>query len=340
MSTYIDKKYINMVSCLLPKFKWKKDNLANCRCPLCGDSDKSKSKARGYFYKKGNDFFFKCHNCGIGHNLYNILERISPSLCKEYSIERYISGENGKSNYIKPAEEVTYPFIKQQIKFDSISNFTQSTNLDPSHICSQFIVDRKIPKDRWCDIGYTEDFSVFSKQFNTTYILKQEPRIIILIRNIEGDIIGAQGRVLPTTLDKKAPKYITLRKNEDEKLIFGIDRIDTSKQIYVVEGPLDSMFLPNCIACLGSSSFMEVAKQYKNACFVLDNEPRNRDTTGIQKDLIDMGYTVCVWPRSIKEKDINDMVLNTDIEKTVDVIKNNSCIGLKAQLAFNDWKRC
>jgi hypothetical protein len=46
MSSYIDKKYINMVSPLLEKFKWKKDNLANCRCPLCGDSDRSKIKGK------------------------------------------------------------------------------------------------------------------------------------------------------------------------------------------------------------------------------------------------------------------------------------------------------
>ena len=339
MSTYIDKKYINMVSTLLPKFKWKKDNLANCRCPICGDSDKSKSKARGYFYKKGNDFFFKCHNCGAGHNLYNMLERISPALCKEYSVERYISGENGKSNYVKPTEKVAYPFV-QNIKFNSILNYTSSDKLNDDHPCSVFIRERKLPKNRCYDIGYSENFGVFAKQFNDLYTLKEEPRIIILIRNKEGDIVGAQGRILPDSKDKGAPKYITLRKNEDEKMIFGIDNIDYSKEVYVVEGPIDSMFLPNCIACLGSSSFMEVAKMFKNACFILDNEPRNRDTTGIQKDLIDMGYTVCVWPRSIKEKDINDMILSFSFKETLKIIKDNTFVGLRAKITFNAWKRC
>ena len=96
MSTYIDKKFINMVSPQLQKFKWKKENLANCRCPICGDSTKNQNKARGFFYQKGNDFFYKCHNCGVGLNLYNFLKDVSPSLCKEYYLERYRNGENGK----------------------------------------------------------------------------------------------------------------------------------------------------------------------------------------------------------------------------------------------------
>ena len=105
MSTYVDKKFINLVSVRLEKFSWKSDKLANCRCPLCGDSKKNKNKCRGYFYKKGNDFFYKCHNCGAGTSLYRFLESVSPQLMKEYSLERWKNGESGNSNYIKPKEE-------------------------------------------------------------------------------------------------------------------------------------------------------------------------------------------------------------------------------------------
>ena len=98
MTTYIDKKFINRVSPTLRNFKWKKETLANCSCPICGDSQKNQRKARGFFYQKGNDFFYKCHNCGAGHNLYNFLNQVAPSLCKEYSLERFRGGETGKSN--------------------------------------------------------------------------------------------------------------------------------------------------------------------------------------------------------------------------------------------------
>lgn len=64
MSLIVDKKYINLVSPMLESFKWKTETLANCRCPICGDSKTNRTKARGYFYSKNNDMFYRCHNCG------------------------------------------------------------------------------------------------------------------------------------------------------------------------------------------------------------------------------------------------------------------------------------
>ena len=74
MSSYIDIKFLNLLSTRLPKFKRKSDNLFNFRCPHCGDSQKSASKARGFVYRKKNDMFFKCHNCGMGQTLGNLIK--------------------------------------------------------------------------------------------------------------------------------------------------------------------------------------------------------------------------------------------------------------------------
>ena len=52
--SYIDQKYLNLVSPMLPLFKKKGDNLWNFRCPYCGDSQKSRTKARGYVFRKKN----------------------------------------------------------------------------------------------------------------------------------------------------------------------------------------------------------------------------------------------------------------------------------------------
>ena len=52
MSSYIDIKFINLLSTRLPKFKRKSEYLFNFRCPHCGDSQKSLTKARGFVYKK------------------------------------------------------------------------------------------------------------------------------------------------------------------------------------------------------------------------------------------------------------------------------------------------
>ena len=80
MSSYIDLKFISEISARLGLFKKKSDYLYNFRCPHCGDSQKSKLKARGYMYRKKNDMFFKCHNCGMGQNLANFLKFIDPKV--------------------------------------------------------------------------------------------------------------------------------------------------------------------------------------------------------------------------------------------------------------------
>ena len=143
MSVYIDKKFLNQISPVLEKFKWKKDNLANCRCPICGDSKKNPNKCRGFFFQKGSDYFYKCHNCGASHTLYKFLEIVAPAVCKEYQLERYRSGQNGKSNYKKVDEkELFTKFKKPEFKRPDqlIGDLVAVKDLPDNHFCRQFVV--------------------------------------------------------------------------------------------------------------------------------------------------------------------------------------------------------
>ena len=106
MSIITDKKFINLISSELRNFKWKKDSLANCSCPICGDSKKNKNKARGYFYQKHGRFFYKCHNCSFWSSIYNFLKEVSPSLCKEYSMDNFKNGTSGAFSTLNPAERM------------------------------------------------------------------------------------------------------------------------------------------------------------------------------------------------------------------------------------------
>ena len=96
MSSYIDTKFINLLSNRLPKFKQKSDYLWNFRCPHCGDSQKSSTKARGFVYQKKNDLFYKCHNCGVGQSLGNLIKFLDPNLYKEYVLGNGESGKDAK----------------------------------------------------------------------------------------------------------------------------------------------------------------------------------------------------------------------------------------------------
>ena len=87
MHAFLDKKFINLVSGQLERFKWQRPTLANCRCPLCGDSQKNKNKCRGYFYERDGRYYYKCHNCGAACTVSGFLEQVSPALYSEFRLE-------------------------------------------------------------------------------------------------------------------------------------------------------------------------------------------------------------------------------------------------------------
>jgi hypothetical protein len=328
MSTYIDKKYINLVSPQLERFKWKGASLANCRCPICGDSQKNKTKARGFFFPKKNDYFFKCHNCGVGHSMYRFLQFVAPALAQEYALERWRNGENGKSNYVKPVEaEVVLP--RADIRLPKI------TSLPEDHIGRQYVESRKIPHpDRFY---FSNAFGDWVRSIDPTYTtIPNDERIVIPFVNKKGELVAAQGRCLSGS--KNAIRYITVKFVKDGRAIYGEDRLDYSKRIYAVEGPIDSVFLDNAVALAGSE-LAHATRLFSDCVVVYDNEPRNAEIVSKVEEAIRGGYTVCVWSDSVDEKDINDMVLAGRSPQEVQrIIDECACSGLTALARFSQWR--
>ena len=336
MSTYIDKKYIDLVSSQLRNFKWKKGTLANCSCPICGDSSKNKRKARGFFFQKKGDFFYMCHNCGFSSTLYNFLSQISPSYAKEYSLERWKSGETGHSNYTKPEFSVAQPV------FNKDEGLKRVDLLPIGHPAVAFCEKRKIPKERWNRLFYTEDFSKFALTLDDSLELKKkEARIVIPFFDGNGNIIGAQGRLLQIKSDSDI-RYMTIKADKSiDRLWYGMTECDPQKRVYIVEGPLDSLFLDNGVAMVGSSNIRLHPKIEKSDfVFVLDNEPRNTEIVGLMERLVDSGNPICIWGEDVEEKDINDMVLaGRSRQDIMDMIDANTCSGMEAKLKLNFWKK-
>ena len=328
MSTYIDKKYINMVSPQLERFKWKSANLANCRCPICGDSQKNKSKARGFFFPKKNDYFFKCHNCGIGHSVYRFLQFVAPALAQEYALERWRNGENGKSNYVKP-DETAVALPKAELHLPKI------TSLPEDHIARQYLQTRRVPDlDRFY---FSNAFGDWVRSIDPTYTtIPNDERIVIPFVNKRGELVAAQGRCLSGS--KNAIRYITVKFCKDGRAIYGEDRLDYSKRVYAVEGPIDSVFLDNAIALAGSE-LAHATKLFSDCVVVYDNEPRNAEIVKKVEEAIRGGYTVCVWSDSVDQKDINDMVLAGRSPQEVQrIIDECACSGLTALARFSQWR--
>ena len=330
---FVDQKYIGLVSSRLEKFKQVKTGLYNFRCIYCGDSQKNKNKTRGYIYGYKNDHNYKCHNCGVSKSFTNFLKDIDSSLYDQYVMERYKNGSTGKgSNTPEPKFTFEKPkFTKKAFDLPSIAE------LNKEHSARIYLENRKIPQDFLSKLFYCEKFKQWTNEQKETFESTKydEPRIIIPLIN-NGEIFGFQGRSLSK---KPKVKYITIILDEDQPKIYGLDRIDWNKTVYVVEGPFDSMFIDNSIAMVGADiDKMFFATNFEtNFVMVYDNEKRNKEMVTRLEKSIEMKFPVVIWPKDLKEKDINDIVLSgQDVES---MLKLNTYQGLEAKLKFTNWKK-
>ena len=323
---FLDAKYINLISPQLVKFAKKKIDLYTFRCPYCGDSQKHRNKTRGYFYRKRNDYFFKCHNCGMGRTFTNFLKDQSPALHDEYIMERYKEGLTGKgSNTAVPDFKIPAPVFKKDI----FSDLKKVETLNKEHPARAYLSQRQIPEDLFSIFYYAEDFNAWAKLNNT----QKESRIIIPLISQDKKVFGYQGR----SLDRNTKlRYITTILDKDYPKLFGLDRVNNKEKVYVTEGPFDSLFLSNAIAMCGSDVTLDDT-QFNNIVYVLDNEPRNYEIVKKYEKLIQSGNQIVIWPSTIKEKDLNDMIMSGhDVQRVVD--SNNYC-GLEATIKLNAWKK-
>ena len=327
--TFIDQKYLNIISPQLKQFKPKGNNLWNFRCPYCGDSKKSQTKARGFVYQKKNDLFYKCHNCGVGTTLGKLVQYVDSKTYDDYILERYRKGV--KSNNPEPEFTFNEPVFRPK---DVLSPLNSLEELSEDHPARKIVDRRKLPNSSYKDLFLCESFYKFT---NTLIPNKfpsldgDHPRLIIPFRNKEGEVFAYQGRAF----GNEKPKYITIKLKDCDK-IFGLDKVDTSKHFYVVEGPLDSLFLDNCIAVAGS----DLNKIEGDLTIIFDNEPRNREIVKQIEKVINSGRNIVLWPESMKYKDINDMILGGYSKSEIQqIIMDNTFSGVEAKLRFTEWKK-
>lgn len=335
MSIFIDVKFLNMLSNRFLLFKQKQEFLWNFRCPLCGDSQKKLTKARGYVHRKKNDLFYKCHNCGVGLTFSNFLKQIDVNLHSEYVLERYKNGENGHSNYKKPIFKFQTPTFNKEKKIDI--DLPCITELDDNHSCKKYVISRSINPSKYKYLYFAQNFKEWVESLNldNSYeLINNDPRLVIPFIDEQGTLIAAQGR----SLDKKSKlRYITIKIVENSPKIFGLNTVDRSKKVYVVEGPIDSLFIDNSIAMAGADLSTSL-KYLSNVdlIFVYDNEKRNKEIIKKMKNNIDQNHKIVIWPDNISQKDINDMILdNIDV---MNVLENNTFSGLQAKMKLMMFK--
>ena len=333
--TYVDLKYINILSGRLSLFKRKTNNLFNFRCPFCGDSQKNKMKARGYVYAKENKYSFKCHNCGITSSIGNLIKHVDMSLFKEYRMEAFVN----KDRVVKEKpKEIT--FSKREYHFKTpLKGLKKISQLQHNHPAKEYVQKRKIPNEYHRKLYYAPYFAKFVNSIIPRKLSEDndEPRLVIPFFDEYENLIGFQGR----SFSKNSIRYITIMIEEDKPKIFGLDEVDWTKRVYALEGPIDSMFIDNSIAMIGADGGAYInSKKKQDIVIVYDNEPKS---SMIYKKLsrnIDEGFSVCIWPNFLQYKDINDMILSgmTKVE-ILNIINVNTFQDLNAKMKLVEWSK-
>ena len=332
MSSYIDLKFINDISGRLSQFKKKTDYLFNFRCPHCGDSQKSKTKARAYLYRVKNDMFFKCHNCGQGQNLANFIKFIDPKLYEQYLLERYKKSAPATP---KPKFDFKPTKFTNQTPIDDLKSIK---DLPEDHPARLYCVNRKIPEKYFNKLFLSDKFMTLVNEVkpNTYKITKDHPRLIIPFYDTTGKVFAFQGRAF----GKEQPKYLTIKLDENKQKVYGLDKVNFQKPIYITEGPIDSLFIDNCLAAGGADLFLKNKIPNENITYIFDNEPRNKEIVNRMYKVIEQDFNVVIWPEDLQLKDVNDMIMSglTKLELQ-DIISNNTYSKLSALTKLNYWKK-
>jgi hypothetical protein len=266
-----------------------------------------------------------------------------PILFKDYVTERYMNDAKTVKTDDVPEE------IKKAPVFDNspLKKIKKLSQLAPDHPVKQYVQSRQIPSDKHYLLYYAPKFktwinTILPGKFDMTFPngkpKRDEPRLILPFFDENGNLFGVSAR----GFDPDGLRYITIMFDESKPKIFGLSTVDWDKPYFVVEGAIDSLFLPNAIAMAGADGNMGGLSNTENAIIIFDCEFRNKQILDHIKKIIDKGIKVCIWPSHMinKGKDINDFIQSGMSSGEIEtVIKENTYKGLMANIILADRKR-
>ena len=341
MSSSIELEYIYKISSSLEGFYAKSTFHFNARCPVCGDSKKSKTKKRLHINQSSQEdcFVICCHNCHEPDGRFSVfLKNQFPDLHKEFVIDKLkASGKFREFRKFKPhvvskSKKLMPTKVIEQTRH--LRHTMKISQLDSDHPAYKYAVSRKFTDDMFKNFLYTHDFRSVAMQVNeesANSIYEGDSRIVIPFLDRKGYLFGMSGRSIQ---ENSSLKYINILEDGYEKEYMFRPTHDETPVI-VVEGPIDSAFLNNSKASCDATLWT-----VEGDIYAFDNQPRHREVIGYMETAINMGLKVVVWPNFIKGKDINDMILSgmssIDIQQ---IIYKHSFRGAEAKIKFSTWKK-
>ncbi len=336
MSVYLDALFLSKISFKLPQLTKKSEYLWNFRCPICGDSKKNSYKKRGYIYRRKTDLGFQCHNCGASFSFGKLLKTIDPLVYKEYSLELFKESKGEEFHF------ESSPVIKKEATQERVIKLPKISELPNHHIAKKYCVDRKIPKKFFNDLYFANDFKLFVDELIPNHgkqLYSNDLRLIIPIYSRKNILQGVLGRAL----GKSKTKYISLLVEETASKTFGLDHVNFDKKVYVLEGPLDSLFLENAIALSDATLYRApvIVPELSEYVIIYDNERKNPQIVKNMEKTIELNLPIFIWLNEWSEcKDINDLILkgynSSEIQNLID---KNTFTGIKAKMEMLRWKK-
>ncbi len=340
---YLDTKYLTLISSRLENFNHVRDNLYNFRCPFCGDSKIKKSKARGYVFGDSNVSVYYCHNCGKNCSFEHFLEEIDNVLYNEYKLEKLKEKLGGtiQKNY---SENIENKFVSN-MKFNNPLVFCKKLIDDDSEV-KKYALKRKIPFKFWNDLYAIDDVNKVScridKYSKTEF--PNKPALVIPFY----DKNDKYNFILCRLINEDKFRYVNLQINDEKSPKFwGEKYIDWNKMIYMLEGPIDAMFVENSIAISGAAIGSEyIINQIKernlslsNLVMTFDNDFKyNKNIMKLVRKSIEKGFSVVLYDHRFDNfKDINEAITkgNWSIDDINTYLKERTFSGAKAMLEFS-----
>lgn len=339
MAEWIDNEFAYRAFSHLPRFRQINNSSTfklTFRCPVCGDSQTDAMKARGWYYG-GTPGNVHCYNCQYHNTISGYLKEYDEELYREYLMEVRKEKARMEPKIEKVPEHKPEPEKKT---INSLPSCSRLDKLPEEHPIVKYVKSRCIPKESWNRLWFTLEWPKLVNKIQPGTYKKEipEPRLVIPIFNKDGKAESFQGR----SLRKDAPqKYITIKAFETATKIYGVERVKEG-DVWVMEGPIDSLFIPNAIAITGGSIDLDVVPFKERRVWVMDNEPRHPDTIARMKRLVDAGERVMFWDRAPwRSKDVNDMVMkeNATPQEILEYMKQNISSGLHAKMRLSRYSK-
>ena len=259
------------------------------------------------------------------------LKRVDSGLYNQYRIESF----GHKDPEVVHAEKVTEESFDHDSFVTLLHSLPTLHSLPKNHEARLYANKRHLPLDL---LYWAENFGNWTNKLVAGKLDEKiiEGRIIIPVYSFKKKFFAFLGRSIDP---KQKLRYILIVLDKSHPLLYGLDRYDPTKKGIAVEGPLDSLFLPNSIALLGSNLAVLDGLGLRNKIIICyDNEPHSKETKAKIELAIDRGYKVVIWPRYISYKDINQMIVAGWSSNYIkEVVDSNTFSGLRARIALSEW---